>query len=75
MSVLQEIEAAILRLPERDRLRLMATLLGSLPSPPGAHTRDEMVAEAHRRDAELESGREQPISEEQFWAGVRRLRG
>ncbi len=75
MRALQDIEAAILRLPESDRLRLMATLLGSLPPPPDAHTPDEMVAEARRRDAELESGLAQPLSEEQFWAGVRHPRG
>ncbi|MEY4814433.1 MAG: putative addiction module component [Verrucomicrobiota bacterium] len=75
MSTLQEIEAAILRLPESDRLHLADTLLGSLPLPPAAHEPDEIIAEALRRDAELESGRVQPLSEEQFWAGVRRPRG
>jgi putative addiction module component (TIGR02574 family) len=75
MSTLQEIEAAILRLPESDRLQLADTLLGSLPLPPAAHEPDEIIAEALRRDAELESGRVQPLSEEQFWAGVRRPRG
>jgi putative addiction module component (TIGR02574 family) len=75
MSTLQEIEAAILRLPESDRLQLADTLLGSLPLPPDAHESEEIIAEAIRRDAELESGRVQPLSEEQFWAGVRRPRG
>ena len=75
MSTLQEIEAAILRLPENERLHLADTLLGSLPLPPAAHEPDEIIAEALRRDAELESGRVQPLSEEQFWAGVRRPRG
>ena len=75
MSTLQEIEAAILRLPESDRLHLADTLLGSLPLPPAAHEPDEIIAEALLREAELESGRVQPLSEEQFWAGVRRPHG
>ena len=74
MSTLQDIEAAILRLPENDRLHLADRLLGSLPLPPAAYEPDEIIAEALRRDAELESGRVQPLSEEQFWAGVRRPR-
>lgn len=75
MSTLQEIEAAILRLPESDRLQLADTLLGSLPLPPAAHESEEIIVEAISRDAELESGRVQPLSEEQFWAGVRHPRG
>jgi len=75
MSTLQEIEAAILRLRENDRLHLADTLLGSLPLPPAAHEPDAILAESRRRDAELDSARVQPLSEAQFWAEVRRPRG
>lgn len=34
MSTLQEIEAAFLRLSDRDRLQLADKILGSLPPPP-----------------------------------------
>lgn len=75
MSTLQEIEAAVLRLPDRDRLQLADKLLGSLPPPPAAANSDEILAEAMRRDAELESGQVPPMSETEFWRGVRRSRG
>jgi putative addiction module component (TIGR02574 family) len=72
MSTLQEIEAAVLRLPDKDRLQLADKLLGSLPPPPAAAEADEILAEAIRRDAELESGATKPLSESEFWNGVRR---
>jgi hypothetical protein len=33
---------------------------------------EEILAEAIRRDEELESGMVKPLAEEAFWAGVRR---
>lgn len=75
MSTLQEIQAAVLRLPDKDRLLLADTLLGSLPPPPAAAEADAILAEAIRRDAELESGTVKPVSETEFWNGVRRSRG
>ena len=75
MSTLQEIEAAVLLLSDKDRLRLADTLLGSLPPPPTAGSPDEILAEAVRRDAELETGSVRPLSETEFWNGVRRARG
>ena len=74
MSTLQEIEAAVLRLPDRDRLQLADKILGSLPRPPVPTEADEILAEAIRRDAELESGEIKPLSETEFWNGVRRSR-
>jgi|GEM_PF-1270188 putative addiction module component (TIGR02574 family) len=74
MTKLAEIEAAALRLPDKDRLHLTDRLLGSLPSPPAACGADDILAEADRRDAELESGQEKPLTEDAFWAGVRRAR-
>lgn len=72
MSTLQEIEAAALRLPEKDRLHLADKILGSLPAPLTPAGPDEILAEAIRRDTELESGEVRPLTEEAFWAGVRR---
>jgi putative addiction module component (TIGR02574 family) len=72
MSTLQEIEAAALRLPEKDRLHLADKILGSLPAPQTPAEPEEILAEAIRRDAELESGKVQPLTEAAFWAGVRR---
>jgi hypothetical protein len=72
MSTLQEIEVAILGLSEQDRLHLADKILRSLPKPPGAMVSEEILAEAIRRDQELESGVLEPLTEEAFWAGVRR---
>jgi len=72
MRTLEEIEAAILGLSERDRLHLADKILGSLPQPPGAMGSEEILAEVIRCDEELESGMLKPLPEEAFWAGVRR---
>lgn len=72
MSTLQEIEAAALRLPDKDRLHLADKILGSLPAPLVPPEPEDILAEAIRRDAELESGAVLPLTEEAFWAGVRR---
>ena len=52
MSV-EQIAAEALRLPEKDRAGLASRLLRSLP--PVAFDDDEGVAEALRRDAELDA--------------------
>jgi hypothetical protein len=70
VSTLQEIEAAALRLSEKDRLRLADKILGSLPAPLTPIEPEEILAEAVRRDAELESGEVRPLNEKTFWAGV-----
>lgn len=72
MNTLQEIEAAALRLSEKDRLQLADKILGSLPAPLSPAEPDDILAEAIRRDAELESGEVRPLTEKAFWAGVRR---
>ena len=74
MTKLADIEAAALRLPDKERHHLADKLLGSLPSPPAASEPDEILAEALRRDAEMESGQVKPLSEDAFWAGARRAR-
>lgn len=73
MTPLEEIEIAVLRLSEKDRLRLTDRLLATLPAP-GAAEPDEILAEAERRDAELESGKTKPLTGAQFKSGVRRRR-
>jgi len=74
MTKLGGIEVAALRLSDRDRLHLADKLLGSLPTPPAPSEPDEILTEALRRDAEMESGQAKPLSEDAFWAGVRRKR-
>lgn len=65
MSPIKELEAAVLQLPDKDRLRLADRLLGTLPAPDACEA-DEIFAEADRRDAELENGKARPLTEAQF---------
>lgn len=53
MATIAEIEKLAQDLSENDRAVLAAHLLGSLP--PVLHDEDEGIAEALRRDAELEA--------------------
>jgi hypothetical protein len=53
MATIVEVEKLALDLPEKQRARLAAQLLDSLP--PVLHDEDEGVAEAMRRDSELDS--------------------
>jgi hypothetical protein len=68
---LAEIEQNALALPERERARLAARLLETLP-PPAVDVSDE---EVDQRDRELESGQVQPISHEEFVRRVQQNRG
>jgi putative addiction module component (TIGR02574 family) len=75
MSTLQEIEAAILQLSEKERFHLAEKILGSLPALSGAMESQDILAEATRRDAELESGGVEPLTEQEFWDGIRGRNG
>ena len=72
MATIIEIEKLALDLPERDRATLIANLLDSLPSI--LSDEDEGIAEALRRDAELEADPGQAISAGDFDAYIRNRR-
>jgi putative addiction module component (TIGR02574 family) len=73
MATIIEIEKLALDLPERDRARLIANLLDSLP--PILSDEDEGIAEALRRDAELDANPGLAISLAELDADIRnRLR-
>ena len=59
MSTIVEVEKLALDLPEKERATLAANLLDSLP---GILDEDDGVAEALRRDAEIEADPAQAIS-------------
>src|SRR3989442_2716355 len=60
MATVIEVEKLALDLPERERARLAANLLESLPGV--LSDEDEGIAQALRRDADLETNPDQAIS-------------
>ena len=72
MSTITEVEKLALDLPETDRAVLAAHLLDSLPSV--LHDVDDGVAEALRRDAEMDAAPTTGLSLEQVDAQVARRR-
>ena len=69
MQTVSEIEVEAMKLPEADRAGLASRLLGSLPAV--LSDSDEGVAEALRRDAELERDPAAALSLEQLRRGIR----
>ncbi|MEW6304963.1 MAG: addiction module protein [Verrucomicrobiota bacterium] len=65
-----EIQQEALTLSEQERAALAATLLDTLPAP-GADLSDE---EAEQRDRDLETGRVEAISQEEFVRRVKKER-
>ncbi len=73
MATIIEIEKLALDLPEQQRATLAASLLQSLP---GVLTdEDEGIAEAVRRDAEINANPDQSISLAQLDAHIKDRRG
>jgi hypothetical protein len=68
---LAEIEQEARALPDRDRARLAAILLDTLP-PPGTDVSD---AEVEEREREMDSGQVPAISHEEFVRRVQQQRG
>lgn len=73
MSTVVEVEKLALDLPERERAALAANLLESLPGI--LADKDEGVAEALRRDAEIEAEPAQAISLAELDSHIKGLRG
>jgi hypothetical protein len=67
MSSASEVQSLAMKLPRRSRLKLASVLLHSVG--PAARP-DEILGEAARRDAELETGKVAPLSETEFWDGI-----
>ena len=72
MATITEVEKLALDLSERQRAVLAAHLLGSLP--PVLHDEDEGIAEALRRDAELDTSPSLSMSLEQLEQQIERRR-
>jgi putative addiction module component (TIGR02574 family) len=72
MAAITEVEKLALDLPEHQRAVLAAHLLGSLPSV--LHDEDEGIAEALRRDTELDANPSAGLSLEQLDQQIERRR-
>ena len=68
MATIDEVERLALDLPEKDRAALAAALLGSLP--PILDDEDEGMAEALRRDAELNDAPQSGMTLQELDRGV-----
>ena len=67
------IEAEALKLTESERAKLAAILLHSLPPPPELDDSDDGLAEAIRRDAEMDADPSVCMSWEEFNAALEKM--
>jgi hypothetical protein len=65
---MNELTGMLMKLPEKRRVQLVANLLASLPST--LTDQDDGVAEALRRDAELQDGTQQAFSLDELDAAI-----
>ena len=70
MTDVAEIERAALQLPLGQRLSLAQSLLDSLPLASEDVSEEAELAEAERRDREIESGQARAINEAELWRRV-----
>lgn len=71
-TAINELTSMLMKLPDKQRARLVANLLASLPSV--LTDQDEGVSEALRRDAELDDGSQQALSLDDLDAAINRRR-
>ncbi len=69
---MDELTSIVMKLPDEQRTRLVANLLASLPTV--LTDQDEGIAEALRRDAELNDGIQQTISLDDLDAAINNRR-
>ncbi len=72
VPTITEVEKLALDLPENQRAVLAAHLLASLP--PVLHDEDEGIAEAQRRDAEIDASPSSSVSLKQLDEQIKRRR-
>jgi putative addiction module component (TIGR02574 family) len=71
---LAEIQNAVKNLSPDERAGLVAWILESLPEHTEEDAINESIAEAERREEEMESGVTKPISDGEFWSALKRER-
>ena len=70
MSAIAEIERTVLALPVEQRVSLVETILGSLPTADEEWSENEEMAEVERRERQIENGQAKPLSESEFWRSI-----
>ena len=70
MSAIEEIQKTVLALPIEQRVFLAESLLQSLPPIQDELSDAEEMAEAQRRENEIETGKVQAISDSDFWPSI-----
>ena len=66
-----EIKQAAAALPEQEKSELVAYLLRDLPPASAEDASEDSLAEARRREKQLESGEAKLLSSEEFWASIK----
>ena len=70
MTAMEEIRQRALTLSIEDRVQLAESLLSSLPPLEEEWSEAQDLAEAERRDQEIESGQVQALHDREFWQRV-----
>lgn len=66
MSTMKELSCQVLQMPRKSRALLADLLLESLDDAPSRGYEKEWLAEARRRDGEMDSGKAQGITHEEL---------
>jgi hypothetical protein len=75
MPTIAEVRSLAMQLPKKSRRRLGNELLDSvMDEPPGAMTGDEILAEALRRDEEIESGKVKALTHKDMMTWMQQRR-
>lgn len=70
MTAVEEIKKHALALGVKERVQLAESLLSSLPAVSDEWSEAEELAEAERRDHEIETGQIQALHDGEFWQRV-----
>ena len=70
MTAVDEIKRQALALGLKERVLLAESLLNSLPPVPEEWPEAEELAEAERREREIESGQVQALHDSEFWERI-----
>ena len=70
MVAIEEIERKLLALPLKHRVFLAESLLASVSPATPDMTEEEEIAEAERREREIETGRIRSLTNVEFWRQV-----